>query len=55
LARADVGITIGAVTVGAILMSASTIVVAPSAQTLRRVDLTPEPLRAVGGTVPVSR
>jgi Cu2+-exporting ATPase len=34
--------------VGAILMSASTIVVALNAQTLRRVDLTPEPLRATG-------
>ncbi|HET6833822.1 MAG TPA: heavy metal translocating P-type ATPase [Acidimicrobiales bacterium] len=33
--------------VGAILMSASTIVVALNAQTLRRVDLTPEPLPAV--------
>jgi Cu2+-exporting ATPase len=32
--------------VGAILMSASTIVVALNAQTLRRVDLTPEPLAA---------
>jgi Cu2+-exporting ATPase len=32
--------------VGAILMSASTIVVALNAQTLRRVDLTPQPLAA---------
>jgi Cu2+-exporting ATPase len=32
--------------VGAILMSASTIVVALNAQLLRRVDLSPEPVRA---------
>jgi Cu2+-exporting ATPase len=34
--------------VGAILMSASTIVVAFNAQLLRRVDLSPEPVQPVG-------
>jgi Cu2+-exporting ATPase len=34
--------------VGAILMSASTIVVALNAQLLRRVDLSPEPVGAAG-------